>query len=608
MKKQFLFVLLLLLPVLLHAQKDGQDLADSLLKEISNAKDDINKVKMESKLAFLYANINPDEGIKYGLQALELAKQLKYERGTEDIYGALGVIYSQKSDFPKGLEYFFLALKMAEEKGDKNDIQLRLFNISSAYFNIGDHDKALEYCNKSLKICEELKDTLSIASNFSNLGAIYSEKGDPQKALEYNFKALNIFEKYKEKLMTAGALEHICASYVDQHNYEKAIEYSDKALKLYEELGNKHDLILNFMDMATLYMGMARDTSNKNYHVNDKKYNEKYLQKAIEYIGKSQAIGKENGDLVELIEADKNLSAAYELSGNYKEALNSYKEYAALKDSVFSNDNKVKLAKLETKRETQLKDKLVQINKLEQIFFAVGLGLLLIVILVVARNFMIQKKANKVKSELLAQKDILMKEIHHRVKNNLQVISTLLDLQLTNITDEQAKDAMTESTTRVRSISLIHQQLYQNENITSIEFSKFAKDLMQQVTAVFKKAGPPVILKSDMPETVLDIDTAVPLGLILNELMTNSYKYAFDSASNGKMEIVLQQKNGQYELLYKDSGPGLPEGLDVSKLKSLGIKVMRGLSKQIGGTFSYVAEDKTFVVTFKDVAGRKLTD
>jgi two-component sensor histidine kinase len=167
---------------------------------------------------------------------------------------------------------------------------------------------------------------------------------------------------------------------------------------------------------------------------------------------------------------------------------------------------------------------------------------------------------------------------------------------------------MAESTTRVKSISLIHQQLYQNENIATIEFSQFAKDLFLQVRSVFSKKAQDVVLKNNMPETILDIDTAVPLGLILNELMTNSYKYAFLTSNEGDITIALVQKEHHYELTYADSGPGLSEGFNTSSYKSLGMQLIRNLSKQIGGKSLYSDTDKTFTIMFKDEAERQLTD
>lgn len=215
------------------------------------------------------------------------------------------------------------------------------------------------------------------------------------------------------------------------------------------------------------------------------------------------------------------------------------------------------------------------------------------------------ERQKKVADGLLVQKDILMKEIHHRVKNNLQVISTLLDLQLDNITDDNARKAISEGMGRIRSISLIHQQLYQGDEMAYIEFSRFAKDLMFQVSIVFNKPGQKIAFANALPKIMLDIDTAVPLGLILNELMTNSYKYAFPDGAHGSIFIHLHQENDSYRLSYKDSGPGLPADLDMNRSSTLGMMVIRDLSTQLGGGFSYDRETMTFIVRFKDAIERR---
>ncbi len=607
--KRLLVVFLLIMPATLFAQKEGQELLDSLLKQLSAAKNDTNKVTLESRIAFEYGNVNPDEGITHGMQALALAKELKFNRGLENIYSALGTNCFIKSDFPKGMEYFFLCLKAAEESGRKSDIEIRLYNISSAYFNIGDFSKALEYSSKSLKIAKEIKDTLTIASNLSNMGAIYAEQHNIDTALVYLFKALKLLERRNDNNIKATTLEHISVCEFDKKEYSRALEYGNQALKLYTDIGDMPGVSLSLLNIGGVYLAMAKDSSK----IGSPSY-ATYLGKSITYYERSRIISREAENLDALMDASNGISEAYELSGNYREAGKAYKEYIKLKDSVYSSDNKLKLSRLETQREGQLKEKQIEINKLaehkkrnERVLFVVGIILLLVVILVVMRNFMIQRKANVIKGELLRQKDVLMKEIHHRVKNNLQVISTLLDLQLTHITDKQAQVAMTESATRIRSISLIHQQLYLDANLNTIEFSKFAKDLLLQVTSVYKKEGQKIELQSKMPETFLDIDTAVPLGLILNELMTNSYKYAFADVNEGSIEIALH-RDGNYELTYKDSGPGLPASVNLATHKGLGMRVIRSLSKQIGGTFTYDEQRKSIVITFKDMTGRKLTD
>lgn len=206
----------------------------------------------------------------------------------------------------------------------------------------------------------------------------------------------------------------------------------------------------------------------------------------------------------------------------------------------------------------------------------------------------------------LQDKEVLLKEIHHRVKNNLQVISSLLELQSKGIEDEAALTAIAEGKNRVQSIALIHQKLYQNDDIAAIEFKGFMEDLCSQVTSVF---GYKVKTEIDVPKVNLDIDTAVPLGLISNELITNSYKYAFKKEGDGKLEISLKETaNGQYVLSVQDNGPGLPKEFDIGKANSLGLRLVKRLSKQLGGHVEYhnVGEPR-FDIYFKDTAQRKLT-
>lgn len=210
--------------------------------------------------------------------------------------------------------------------------------------------------------------------------------------------------------------------------------------------------------------------------------------------------------------------------------------------------------------------------------------------------------------ELVLQKDMLLREIHHRVKNNLQVISALLELQSNSLVDENAKKAITESISRVRSISLIHQQLYQDEQVATIEISKFISDLFIQVSSLYQ-LGETVELINNVSEQQFDIDTAVSLGLILNELFTNSFKYAFTNGKQGAIKVDLEEVAAHnYKLYYSDNGPGIPLTFNVEKSKSLGMRMMNRLSKQIGGKLLYDRPGARFVISFLDETGRKAID
>ena len=212
-------------------------------------------------------------------------------------------------------------------------------------------------------------------------------------------------------------------------------------------------------------------------------------------------------------------------------------------------------------------------------------------------------------SDLLLEKDVLMKEIHHRVKNNLQVISGLLELQGKVLTDETAKDALREGRNRVRSIALIHQNLYQFENLSTIELKRFVNDLCRQVESVFKKQNP-VAVNITVPDLHLDIDTAVPLGLIMNELLSNSFKYAFNDVTEGEINLGIRSvTEGKYELLYSDNGPGLPADFNVAKASTLGIQLIYDLSRQIGGNVKYENKNgASFSINFTNRNMRKNED
>ena len=245
---------------------------------------------------------------------------------------------------------------------------------------------------------------------------------------------------------------------------------------------------------------------------------------------------------------------------------------------------------------------------------SVVVGLLLLGLIYFSlRMFRSRKSMAVQKSEAersLTEKELLLKEIHHRVKNNLQTISSLLELQASRQGDSAAVEALSEGQRRVRSIALIHQLLYQNETLAEVPFQEFSNKLFTEVWSAMKPDETTISLKCTGEPIAFDIDTAVPLGLILNELFTNTFKYGL--SSSGKNEVllkILSDGDGNFELFYKDSGPGLPENFEINKARSLGLRLINSLARQLGGKLSYnTADDSHFHIVFKDSEARKLSD
>jgi two-component sensor histidine kinase/ligand-binding sensor domain-containing protein len=245
----------------------------------------------------------------------------------------------------------------------------------------------------------------------------------------------------------------------------------------------------------------------------------------------------------------------------------------------------------------------------------IGLVSLLIISLVIiiiwyrskllkAQNSKLENLVTKRTEDLnsaLGDKDVLMKELHHRVKNNLQIITGLLELQKAQMTDKKAIEALTEGQIRLSSIALIHQNFYGGTNLESISFKIFLTDLLIAVKQLFENEQriiECVIQTDDIP---IDINIAIPLGLIVNELLTNSYKYLPAEQLDKKIEINLTvSENGKYEFTYKDNGPGLPPNVNFENSQTLGLRLISGLSEQINGSLFYKYDGgSVFVIQFK---------
>jgi PAS domain S-box-containing protein len=205
-----------------------------------------------------------------------------------------------------------------------------------------------------------------------------------------------------------------------------------------------------------------------------------------------------------------------------------------------------------------------------------------------------QRKAQQVLEASVAEKEIMLKEIHHRVKNNLQIISSLLNLQSSAVRDPQDLALFGESVDRIRSMALIHDRLYKSHDFSGIEFREYIESL---TVSLFHSYGhPDVMYRSDVQDVLLSIDMAIPCGLMINELVTNALKHAFPQGRRGTITVQLHaREHGQVELSVSDDGVGLPHDFDLSKTTSLGLQLVQILTDQLQGTLEIRGESGTTV-------------
>lgn len=200
----------------------------------------------------------------------------------------------------------------------------------------------------------------------------------------------------------------------------------------------------------------------------------------------------------------------------------------------------------------------------------------------------------------LREKELLLKEVHHRVKNNMQVISSIFSLQSQLITDPDTLSILTDSQNRIRSMALIHEKLYQSTSLAQIDFADYVRNLVQNLISTYRDGVNKIQLNLNISNVSLDIDTAIPCGLIINELVSNSLKHAFKHQQFGEIMIVSNRTtHRQLHLIIRDNGVGLPQELNIQKTNSLGLRLIRALSRQLNGKWEiYNNQGTIFEIIF----------
>ncbi len=220
----------------------------------------------------------------------------------------------------------------------------------------------------------------------------------------------------------------------------------------------------------------------------------------------------------------------------------------------------------------------------------------------VSRDITERKRMEEALHQTIREKEILLKEIHHRVKNNMQIISSILNLQAKSIKDPAALESLKMCQSRIRSMALIHEKLYRSREISRIDFGEYLRSLASALFKSFEADPDAVALKFETQDVVLDVNTAIPCGLIVNELILNAFKHAFPRGKSGEIRVALAGNgDGGYVLTVSDTGIGFPGDMDPGKAETLGFQLVNLLVEQIDGTLEVKrGNGTTFLITFRE--------
>ena len=216
-------------------------------------------------------------------------------------------------------------------------------------------------------------------------------------------------------------------------------------------------------------------------------------------------------------------------------------------------------------------------------------------------------KAEKKLKASLEEKEVLLEEINHRVKNNMQIISSMIRLQFRNQTNPDLEIHLNDIQQRIQTMSLVHEKLYQSKSLSKINLPEFIRDLSGELMASYGTNETQIQLELELENINLEMGLTIPCGLIINELMTNAIKYAFPDDTNGTLKIALRHEStNRIRLTVEDDGPGLPEGVDWQHSKGIGLRLIHILSNQIQGDYQFQTLDGTsFSLIFPERLGNE---
>jgi len=593
---------------------------DSLKQLLSVEQENEKKAELIRGLVDLTTNVDLNLGLEYARMGVAHAVKTNNKTTQPEFYEMQGRIHANLLELDSASFYFDKAMQGYTAIGNKKGQGTTWFKIGWVHKKKGELEEALQADLKALTLMEELDDKLGIAGAYSRLSEDVSRQGRQAEALDYAIKTIDICEKYYlQKELVYGYTAAGAAS-IAMYKNEDAMRYFEKAYDLAKSLDfpplNMCDFMNNrgnalkrlgrhkeALEQYEATLALAKQT-NYNNAIHTVIANLGEINLLMENYGaalpfqlETVRLQEEDGDLTNLTENYGHVSTIYEKLGNYQEALAYQKKARIMRDSTAKKESDIAMSEMLTRYETGKKEDTIasQEKQLSQQrlvqWLILGIAVLLSGFLFFGwRSYKARTKANRLLGAKNAENELLLKEIHHRVKNNLEVVSSLLALQSEQIDDPNTKDAMQEGQNRVQSIGIVHQKLYQGTNLGAIEMKDYFINLGENLIGSFG-AEKRVTIECAMDNLDVDIDTAVPLGLIVNELLTNTLKYAFPEGQQGKVEITLHKNaDGVLQLQVSDNGVGKS---GQTKGTGFGGQLISLLTQQLNGTMQEEVKNGT---------------
>jgi len=497
--------------------------------------------RLASSLAFVsYLKTESGEfaiALDYALKALKIFTETDNLREILGINNRIGIIYNRLGEHERAVGFFEENIRLADEKGVRFYYRTSYNNAGDTYMVMGNVEKAEQYLRKTLELGRNEKTPKSLAFGYRNMANLALLKGQDQEALTFLDSSLVLFEQINAKPSVIMVLMKRAKILKDLGNYNK---YRKAVISSFEYL-ESWDLQTNEEEITEAYADIL--------------FEEGRLKEAYALAKKSRQIERDKRKDFKMSEIQK------------------------LEQRLKRQDEEKRI--LELSKEVEFRNIQYRYFVILGILAACIIGLLLY-------SNRIRRRKNHEITENLKEKEVLIKEIHHRVKNNLQIVSSMLNLQSRNIKDGSVKRAIVDNRDRVKSMALLHQRLYEGTNLKGVKMKPYIEKLIASLIHSYHYDEMDIDIDIKVDQLILDLDSCIPIGLIINELITNALKYAISPDSSQSLLVSLREKSGQLVLLVQDSGMiG-----EYSKIQEgFGFQLIRSLSRKLKGELNYEVED-----------------
>ncbi len=509
-----------------------------------------------------------------------------------------GIVYTQQGFLSLGLKNFVAGLELYQQMKNQQGIADAWHSIGIIHWKEGKNMEALEAYQKSLAIRYQISDSLGIASSLSNIGVINRIEKKYAEAQNYYLHSLGIRQRNHDLKGEGQSLMNLGSLYFELGNYSKSIDYYNLSLEIKSKIRDNYGKLSAYLNLGQVFL-----------KIGDNKGCEENLLIGLALAEKIEAL-----DFIKSFHRD--LSDYYAGIKDYEKAFTQHVMYMTMKDSLITTKKNHDLAEMQKSYDLSEKqrkietltqqDKLLEEKNIAGRAFRNSLiliiALVLVSVVVLINRTRALKKSNlelaaqkKLVEQREKEKELLLREVHHRVKNNLQLTSSLLNLQARQMKDTEASQALKEARDRILAISLIHQKLFAKDEFESINLADYIPDLCNAIVESNRNETTHIKMKYALDAIFIPLDESISIGLFINEAIINCLKHAFPKKDAGEIQLVVKRKENKLLISISDNGVGMRNISYEENAGGFGFQLLNSMAVKLKGTLKFENKSGTSI-------------